>query len=244
MIVLFTDYGWQGPYVGQMKAACLQVAPTVPIIDLLHDAPVFDAHSSAYLLAAYASSFPEGTIFLGVVDPGVGSDSRQPVMLHVDGRWFVGPDNGLFDIVFQQGNASEWWNITWQPQSLSRTFHGRDLFAPVAAKLAMGEVPPGITMPFSENQKHPVFSAALDYYRVIYIDPFGNAITGLRASAFTGKRKLQIGKHRLNQAQTFSDVAVGDAFWYENANGLVEIAINQGSAAKVLEISVGDTIGE
>jgi len=244
MIVLFTDYGWRGPYVGQMKAACLQVAPTVPIIDLLHDAPVFDARASAHLLAAYTASFPRGTTFLCVVDPGVGSDCRQPVILQVDGKWFVGPGNGLFDVVAQRGKAPQWWQITWQPQQLSDTFHGRDLFAPVAAQLALGKEPPGLPMAPPVLRQAPAFAEMLDYFCVIYIDDFGNAITGLRGAVFSVEKTLQIGEHQVKYARTFSEVAMGVAFWYENSSGLVEIAVNQGSAAKVLEISVGDTIAE
>ena len=142
MIVMFTDFGVAGPYAGQMKAALAAVAPAVSAIDLMHDAPVFRPKASAYLLAALVRPLPAGTVVLGVVDPGVGSPGRRPVAARAGGRWFVGPDNGLFAIAAQHAGGGEWWEIDWRPERLSNTFHGRDLFAPVAARLALGEEPP------------------------------------------------------------------------------------------------------
>src|SRR5436309_695810 len=103
MIVLFTDFGLEGPYTGQMKAVLYRMAPEVPVIDLFADAPAGDPRRSAYLLAAYAAWFPESTVFLCVVDPGVGSD-RAAVMVETNGRWYVGPGNGLFEIVQRRGD--------------------------------------------------------------------------------------------------------------------------------------------
>jgi len=137
MIVLFTDFGLDGPYVGQMKAVLHRDAPGVPVIDLFADAPAFDAKRSAYLLAAYAEEFPAPTVFLAVVDPGVGG-ARRPLMVEADGRRYVGPDNGLFEIVWRRARRRRGGAITWRPERLSASFHGRDLFAPVAARLAVG----------------------------------------------------------------------------------------------------------
>lgn len=237
MIVLFTDFGFRGPYVGQMQAVIAQQLPDIPIICLFDDAPRFDPRASAYLLAAYVSEFPPGTVFLCVVDPGVGSDSRKPVVCKVDGRWFVGPGNGLFDVIAQRGVESIWWEITWQPDKLSSSFHGRDLFAPVAAMLARGESPPGKLI------ENPEFSAEPDDWQyIIYIDGFGNAMTGIRADGISSGTKFKVGDQILGRADTFADVPVGQAFWYENANGLVEIAVNQGQAVDVLDIKLGDDV--
>ena len=98
MIVLFTDFGLHGPYTGQMKAVLHQMAPGIPVIDLFADAPVGNPKASAYLLAAYAAWFPAGTVFLCVIDPGVGG-TRPAIILEADGRWYVGPGNGLFELV-------------------------------------------------------------------------------------------------------------------------------------------------
>ena len=241
MIVLFTDFGLDGPYVGQIKAVLAEQAPGIQLLDLLHNAPRFNAPASAHLLAAYISSFPTDSVVLGIVDPGVGDEQRKPVAMNIAGRWFVGPANGLFDvlaaraILAQQG--VECWEITWRPEALSNSFHGRDLFAPVAARLACREEPPGVRVDGSVPA-----SAADDLFEIIYIDYFGNAISGVRASHLDQSVTLQIGGQNITRATTFSDVPVGCPFWYENANGLVEFAVNQGSAAETFNLSVGDRI--
>lgn len=237
MIVLFTDFGDAGPYVGQMKAVLAQQAPAVPVIDLLNDAPCFDIIASAHLLAAYAGSFPVDAVFLGIVDPTVGSAERRPVIVKVDGRYFVGPDNGLFDVLAARGNDVQWWEISWRPNHLSHSFHGRDLFAPVAAKLAQGEPPPGKAI---STHVSPIDTD--DLCKIIYLDHYGNAITGLRAETLDKRAHLLLGETMLTYAQTFSEVPRGQAFWYGNANGLVEIAVNQGHAATQLVLKVGDSV--
>ena len=142
MIALFTDFGLHGPYTGQMKAVLHERAPGVPVIDLFADAPVGNPKASAYLLAAYAAWFPERTVFLSVVDPGVGR-ARPALFLEADGRWYVGPGNGLFELVQRRALKTRAFEIDWKPARLSASFHGRDLFAPVAAILARGDEPPG-----------------------------------------------------------------------------------------------------
>lgn len=238
MIVLFTDFGPAGPYVGQMKAVLHGIAPDAPVIDLLSDAPAHDPRAAACLLAAYADDFPAGAVFLCVVDPGVGGD-RAAVALRADGRWFVGPDNGLFNVVALRARELDWWDITWRPERLSATFHGRDLFAPVAARIARGETPPGErrdARPRIDRGRGP------DYARVVYLDHFGNAVTGIRAEGVDPDRRLKAGGRTLASARTYSNVAPGEAFWYANANGLVEIAVNRGRAAAVLGLNVGDPV--
>jgi S-adenosylmethionine hydrolase len=123
MIVLFTDFGLQGPYTGQMKAVLHQMAPDVPIIDLFADAPAGNPKASAYLLAAYAQWFAAGTTFLCVVDPGVGG-ARPPIMLDADGRWYVGPGNGLFELIERRATTARSFDIDWRPQRGSpASFH-------------------------------------------------------------------------------------------------------------------------
>ena len=124
MIVLFTDFGLHGPYVGQMKAVLDQMVPGRSIIDLFADAPVGNPKASAYLLAAYAAWFPVGAVFLCVVDPGVGG-TRPAIVLEADGRWYVGPDNGLFELVQRRATKTCSWDIEWRPELLSASFHGR-----------------------------------------------------------------------------------------------------------------------
>lgn len=239
MIVLFTDFGHAGPYVGQMKAVIAREAPGVPVIDLFADAPAFDPMASAYLLAAYWREFPAGTVFLCVVDPGVGG-TRRAVLLNAGERWFVGPDNGLMAIVARRcGAAATWRRIDWRPAGMSATFHGRDLFAPVAARLGKG-IPP------ASSALDPGTVVGIDWpddlRRVIYVDHYGNAMTGHRAATIPDGTALAVAGRRLVRARTFGDVPAGTAFWYENANGLAEIAVNQGRADQILGLSVGSEI--
>jgi len=237
MIALFTAFGLNGPYVGQMHAVLAQEAPGVPVIDLFHDVPPHDVRAAAYLLPAYAAYFPADTVFVCVVDPGVGGP-RRPVLLQTGQHWYVGPDNGLLELVSRRARPAHCRVITWQPTRLSASFHGRDLFAPVAALLARGVQPPG-----QADTLDPVASDwPDDLPEVVYIDRFGNLLTGLRATALAGTAVLRAAGRALQRATTFSEVAAGEPFWYENSNGLVEIAVNEGSAAEFLRMKVGDAV--
>jgi len=238
MIALFTDFGLEGPYTGQVKAVLAQEAPGVAVIDLFADAPFARPQPCAYLLAAYALWFPPGTVVLAVVDPGVGS-ARAAAVVEADGRVYVGPDNGLFELVLRRAQAARCWRLTWRPQTLSASFHGRDLFAPAAARLARGEPPAALAKPAALG-RYPEWPDELP--QVVYIDRFGNAMTGLRAASLPSRARLDAAGRRLRRARTFSAVAPGAAFWYENANGLAEIAVNGGSAAAVLGLAVGDPV--
>ena len=238
MIVLFTDFGRDGPYIGQMQAVLHREAPGVPVINLSADAPRFDPRASAYLLAAYTSAFPDDSVFLCVVDPGVGG-ARAPLVVQTGRSWYVGPDNGLLAVAARRAPDARAWRITWRPRRLSASFHGRDLFSPVAAILGRGEPPPG----------EPLALEALagwdwpeDLDQVIYVDGFGNVMTGLRAGRLAPDAALDAAGQRLTRARTFSDVAPGGAFWYENANGLAEIAVNQGRADERLGLAIGDPV--
>jgi S-adenosylmethionine hydrolase len=238
LIVLFTDFGLQGPYTGQVKAVLQQRAPGIPVIDLFADAPVGNPMASAYLLAAYAPWFPPKTVFLCVIDPGVGG-TRPAVVLEIDERWYVGPGNGLFELLQRRAERTRSWEIEWKPERLSASFHARDLFAPVAAMLARGEPPPGQECkdPLERRPDWPD-----DLGEIVYIDHFGNALTGLRAVMFPRTVSLIIKGRVLERATTFSDVPRGAALWYENSNGLLEIAINQGRADRDLDLAIGSPV--
>ncbi len=235
MIALFTDFGLTDPYVGQLHAMLVHEAPGVPVVDLFHGVPNFDVRAGAYLLPSFTRNFPSGTVFLCVVDPGVGSE-RTPVMVRVDGCWYVGPDNGLFSVLASRSQHVECYAILWRPPFLSESFHGRDLFAPVAGRLARGELPECEPAPL-ELPKWPA-----DLPQVLYIDHYGNGVTGLRGEALTKDRRLRIGRHTLRHARVFSEAARGRAFWYVNANGLVEIAVREGSAARRLGLRFGTRV--
>ena len=243
MILLFTDFGVEGPYVGQMKTVLASQAPDAPAIDLMHDAPAHKPSDAAYLLAALVPEMPSNAVCLAVVDPGVGSD-RPPVALRADDRWFVGPDNGLFELVQRRAHSADQWSITWRPEQLSRSFHGRDLFAPVAARLARGEDAHGTPYPVGWRTvpTRPGAGWPDDRAAIIYIDRFGNAMTGLRASFLNESQTLVVGEMRVRHAAVFSEVPPGRVFWYANSIGLVEIAANRASAAGLCRLDIGDVI--
>ncbi len=236
MIVLFTDFGLAGPYTGQVKAVLQREAPGVPVIDLFADAPARRSRPGAYLLAAYGAWFPPGTVLLAVVDPGVGS-ARAAVVVEADGRSYVGPDNGLFELVIRRAHVCRGWEVLWRPETLSASFHGRDLFAPVAARLASGELP--ASRP-AELLRWPDWPD--DLLEIVYIDHYGNAMTGLRAQVLPNDARLAVAGQALSRVRTFSDVPPGRAFWYENANGLAEIAVNGGPAATALRLGIGSPV--
>lgn len=239
MIVLFTDFGPAGPYAGQMKAVLQRDAPAAPVIDLFADAPSRNPKAAAYLLAAYGVWFPAGTVLLSVVDPGVGGD-RAPLIVQADGRWYVGPDNGLFEIVMRRATVARAWEIDVPPGALSATFHGRDLFAPVAAQLAGGEAPPG--RPCTPD-RGAYANWPDDLGEIIYFDHYGNAVTGLRAAMLPPDGTLLVSSgRRITRARTFGDVAPGAALWYANANGLAEIAVNLGRADRSLGLVIGSAV--
>jgi len=248
MIVLFTDFGVRGPYVGQVKAVLHGDAPGVPVVDLTADAPAHDPKRAAYLLAPLAGEFPPGSVFLAVVDPGVGG-ARSAGVLAAGGRWFVGPENGLFELVLRRADAAaggdrpRWWEIVWRPKRLSATFHGRDLFAPVVARIARGERPAD-GLDFREAPVARIRRADWpdDLAEVIYIDDFGNAMTGLRAATIAHGSEISAGGRIVRGARKFDDLPPGEAFWYENASGLVEIAVNRGRADEALKLGPGSKV--
>lgn len=237
-IVLYTDFGAQDLYVGQMKAVLAARAPRARVIDALHDAPAFDIEASAHLLAALAPRYPRGSVFCAVVDPGVGG-ARDAIVLRVDGRTFVGPDNGLLSVLWARARRRSCRRIVWRPAALSASFHGRDLFAPVAAALAARRLPKGWTR---ASRRPRVMLDAADRATVIYIDHYGNAMTGLRAERRSRAARLRAGRHRLAFARVFEAGPRGSVFWTVNSLGMVEIAANRTSAARRLGLRVGQRV--
>jgi hypothetical protein len=236
MIALFTDFGLAGPYVGQVKAVLHQAAPDVPVIDLFADAPAARPKPAAYLLAAYATWFPSGTVVLAVVDPGVGG-ARAAAIVEAAGRSYVGPDNGLFELVLRRAGVVRCREVLWRPPKLSASFHGRDLFAPVAAQLAIGRLPKSRPARLLRQPDWPD-----DLPEIVYIDHYGNAMTGLRAEMMPPGARLFAGGEMLSRARTFSEAPEGTPFWYENGNGLAEIAVSGGRAADALGLGIGSAV--
>lgn len=234
MIFLFTDFGAEGPYLGQVEAVVRLVAPGVDCVNLVSNAPVGEPRWSSYLLAALSKELPVGSVFLAVVDPGVGGE-RLPVVLKADGQWFVGPDNGLFNTVAVHSADTEWRVIDWCPEKLSSSFHGRDLFAPIAARIAARD----FDWANHSYETPELLAWPSDLAEVIYFDHYGNAITGIRYRPEYDRKMLCTNGRTLTQANSFCSVPVGGAFWYQNSMGLIEIAVNRGRADLELELKLG-----
>jgi S-adenosylmethionine hydrolase len=236
MIVLCTDFGPGGPYTGQVEAVLARLAPRVPVVELFADLPAFAPQLAGYLLAAHLERLEPGDVVLAVVDPGVGG-ARRALIVEVDGRWLTGPDNGLFEPLLRRARAWRAWSIAVPAQGVAPTFHGRDVFAPVAARLALGELPPG-------PQVEPLRFADWpdDLSAIVYLDHYGNAMTGLRAAHLPADAVLEVAGRRLTRQRIFADVPPGEAMWYENANGLAEVAVNGGSAAAAFGLAPGSPV--
>lgn len=239
MVYLCTDFGSGDLYVGQVKAVLHQYAPGAHVVDLLHEAPAFNVKAGAYLLAALAERILVPSVTLAVVDPGVGS-AREPVIALADGKWFVGPDNGLLSVVVARAQAARVFPITWRPEISSASFHGRDLFAPVAGMLASGDLD---AAQLEQKTGLDVNLGGDDLAEVIYIDHYGNALTGMRAGSVARDAHVVTDETRIGYARVFSEVADGEVFWYENSLGLVEIGANSAHAAAKLGLRIGHPLG-
>ena len=234
-IVLFTDFGWAGPYVGQMTTAIYEHHPTATVVDLMHDAPAMRPDLAAYLLPAFCRPLPRGTLVVAVVDPGVGSE-RAALLVETAALRCVGPDNGLMS---RLPGIRRVERIDWRPARMSTSFHGRDLFAPAAALLASRQPLQTTTLPIDSM-------VGADWpeqvQRVVYLDAYGNAMTGIHAEKIDIRKMLSVSGQRIAHAETFSAVPPGQLFWYPNSQGLVEIAANGESAARRLSLAPGDEI--
>lgn len=236
-IALVTDFG-AGIYVGQMQARLSAEVPGLPVIDLVHDLKPFRPDLAAHLFPALVRDMPAGTLFLCVVDPGVGGD-RAGLVAEADGNWFVGPDNGLLAPSLRRAAHRRCWRIAWTPDGIPATFHGRDWFLPVAARLCRGGL----------CGLEPLPAAALIGWdrpsalaSVVYVDAFGNLMIGLPAADCPSDGRIRAAGLEIPRARTFSDLPPGAPFWYENSLGLVEIAVNQGRADRMLDLAPGDPV--
>ena len=233
MIVLFTDYGFDSPYKGQIEVIIERYSPDVRVISLLSDAPRYNPKASAYLLAAYKQHLPLGTIVFCGIDPD-GLSQYKPVIMRCDGIFYIGTDNGVFDIVAKQATDVSCSEILWRPEDISTSFLGRDIYAPVCAMLANGkDVLSKKFISHSRNQWPG------DLFEVIYIDHFGNCITGMNAENFSTDSVLVVNGISVKYAENFSSVEANDALWYKNENGLIELAINKGNLSTLCSVNIG-----
>ena len=256
IIALFTDFGTRDAYVAQLKGAILSLHPTVQLIDLTHDVSAFDVRAAAYLLDAAARYFPAGTIFVAVVDPGVGT-ARRPLLLATQAdKFYVGPDNGLCTRVIERERLKAAYVLTQSAYFLPRvsaTFHGRDIFGPVAAHLARG-VEPAQFGPRSEDM------VRLPYTRpqrvgetitgeILHFDHFGNIATNIPAEMCTDFVPGQtVACTCADHTQVISFVETYGAGLQDqlvcliNSNGEFEIALPHGAASAQLGVKVGERV--
>ncbi|HEX7010641.1 MAG TPA: SAM-dependent chlorinase/fluorinase [Phycisphaeraceae bacterium] len=257
LITLLTDFGTRDTYVGQVKGVIASIAPHARVIDLTHDVPAQDVLVGAILLDGAVSAFPPGAIHLAVVDPGVGG-RRRPVAVQTERFTLVGPDNGLFTAVLERHapqRVAELSNPAYHRQPVSDTFHGRDIFAPAAAHLALGAtldqlgqiLQPHVLTRLDLPQ--PIQHENALELHVLYADHWGNLITDLTAQrfAFWGVPREQVvvqaGDCRIvGIRRTFCDVAAGEPVAYFGSSGRLEIAIRNGSFAQSHSCGRGDRI--
>lgn len=239
VVALLTDFGTRDPFVGVMHGVVLGRCPDARIVDLTHDVAPQGVAEGAFWLERSARWFPEGTVFVAVVDPGVGTD-RRAVAAVAHGHFFVGPDNGLLCPAVSADPGAIAYRIDVAALALpvpSRTFHGRDVFAPVAGELAARRLSPDAVGPKMDLLPGgaPVASRGPDGVEgaVITVDRFGNLITNVSADAVRalGEVVVEAGAHRLPLSRTYADVAPGDLLALVNAFDVVEIARRDGDAA-------------
>lgn len=237
LITLFSDFGIGSLYNAEIQLTLLHNDPDIHFVPLISDAPAFQIEAAAYLLNAYQPRLPEYAITLAIVDPGVGTN-RKGIALKADKQWFIGPDNGILDVVASHATATKWWDIQWHPDQVSASFHGRDVFAPVAIALANHQIPANLKPIIN---KKPKFTAP-DLNKIIYIDHYGNLMTGIPADKLSCDPIITFKDYQLPFQQTFGDNEIKAPFWYRNSVDLVEIAVNQGCAHDFFKCQVGDEI--
>jgi S-adenosylmethionine hydrolase len=257
VITLLTDYGITDSYVAEVKGAILKINPAIIIVDISHDVGNYDISSGAFHMARSVPYFPEGTIHIGVVDPGVGS-SRKAIIVKAGNMWFVGPDNGLLAPAVERLGFKQAWEITNHkllPHRVSDVFDGRDVFGPTGALLSKG---------ISADKLGPRIDdiIRLPYYRleihgdtikgsIIHIDGFGNVVTNITYDTLANigvkdeaQFKLKIGdiEYILPYVRRFSAVEEGKPLLLVAGGNYLEISVNQGNAAKHLGLRKGDKI--
>ena len=260
LIIMITDFGFKDFYVGAMKGAMYKVFPQAKIDEISHGVSKFDIKEGAYTLAKAAPEFPTGTVFVGVIDPGVGTQRKPIAMKTKNGNYFIAPDNGLLTLIGETMGVVEVREITnrdvMRQDVQSSTFHGRDIFGPAAAHLAKGFAFDKIGPVLQEYVQLPIsFAKIVDdaiVGQIEVIDEYGNVITNIRPDLFR-KLGIQGGQtievefsHDRNfvckYVKAYGDVPVGDYVGLFGSGGVFEVAINQGDLAKQLLLEASEAI--
>ncbi len=257
LITLLTDFGTRDYFVASMKGVILNINPQARIVDLSHEIPAHDIAGAAYLLKSCYRYFPDGTVHVAVVDPGVGS-SRRPLLISTSRYFFIGPDNGLFTYICEEETAVEVRQIDnrqYRLDSEGSTFDGRDLFSPAAAWLTKGQATGSFGRLLGNYERLPITTPGWDQHvmtgRIVYIDRFGNLISNLTAFELKEARavtkravpSVRLGGRTIEGLVTsYSDGAPGVPYALINSNGQIEVFVREGSAADVLGIVRGARI--
>ena len=253
LITLTTDFGSADHFVGAMKGVILGIAPRAQLVDITHEIESYSINEAAFVIAQAWRYFPKRTVHVVVIDPGVGS-ARRPILAEAGGQFFIAPDNGVLSMIYDSAphKVRVISNTKFMNKIVSRTFHGRDVFAPAAAHLVRGEAP----AKFGQRIQDYVRSSTLKPQRlsantyagaILKVDRFGNLITNLHIDDFAGIRirpfELRAGPERIHRlALTYAETAIGEMFVIVGSSGYLEIAANQTSAAKLLGCSAGASI--
>jgi S-adenosyl-L-methionine hydrolase (adenosine-forming) len=242
-ITLLTDFGTADYFVGAMKGVILSINPQAVVADITHEIPAQDVAAGAFTLLAAYDTFPAGTIHVAVVDPGVGS-ARRAIVVSAGEYLFVGPDNGIFTYIFDRHPTFAVFHVTedkYFRHPVSNTFHGRDIFAPLAAALSNGVEPSSLGQRISD----PIRLLKSVEPQVIHIDRFGNLITNITRDTFKEGTSLVVNGRVISAFRNFFGENVGEinepfAIW--GSAGFLEIAVNGGSAAETLDVKRGSKI--
>jgi S-adenosylmethionine hydrolase len=247
ILTLTTDFGLSDHYVGVMKGVILGICPDAQIVDISHQVNRYAIGEGAFTVAQAYPYFPPGTVHVAVVDPGVGSP-RRPIMVEAAGQYFVGPDNGVFGMLFarEKHEVRLIQNRRYFRELVSHTFHGRDIFAPVGAHLAAGVAPPLIgeilanyVRPTFENPRQT--SARTWEGEVLKVDHFGNVVTNFRADDFPTLEELTVGQAKARRlVRSYAEAAEGELVAVGGSSGYLEVSLNQGSAAERTGCRAGD----
>ncbi len=241
IVTLTTDFGLDDWYVAAMKAVLLGHAPTSPLIDITHTIPPGDIIKGSITLERAIDAFPPATIHLAVIDPTVGS-ARLPIVVRIHKQLVVCPDNGLITWAWHRRGAGEAYEIIWKPPASSQTFHGRDVFAPVAGMLASGRALLDLAKPLQAPTLLNLQPASGPIGQIIHIDHFGNATTNISASSIPPGAQVHIAGLLLPLRRTYSDVAPGETLALIGSSEHLEIAVRDGSAAQTLNLRIADPV--
>jgi S-adenosylmethionine hydrolase len=242
IITLLTDFGTRDSYVAEVKGVLLTRAPSAVLVDVTHEIPPGDVLAAQYVLERTWPRFPAGTVHLAVVDPGVGSE-RRALAAAAEGHGFIAPDNGLLTPMLAGATVV----ALHEPADAAPTFHGRDLFAPAAAALALGTaietLGPAVHDPVRRSPPKPAEREGAMIGHVVYVDRFGTLVTNLPGEAAARARVVWIGAHTLGPVRrSFSDVPAGTPLALVGSGGALEIAVRNGSAAATLAAQVGTEV--